>query len=145
MFRKTNTYRRWIFIMSNELAEIVRERVVGFGSSIVGFGCYALSSSFHDVFGQWNLWKIVLYCSLSMIISVSMLFVNKYPRFPPRSVWTQTQVGFLVLMLTSLYSYHAGQNNGSQSHSHRYQGILSLVSSGAFVLLSMSLSRLIQP
>ncbi|KAJ7949022.1 Exocyst subunit exo70 family protein [Quillaja saponaria] len=37
-------------------------RIVGFVSSIVGFICYALSSSFKQLVGEWNPWKIVIYC-----------------------------------------------------------------------------------
>ncbi|KAE9615120.1 putative transcription factor WRKY family [Lupinus albus] len=36
-------------------------RIVGFISSFIGLLCYALSSSFKHLFGEWNLLKIIVY------------------------------------------------------------------------------------
>lgn len=116
-------------------------RFLGFGSSIVGFSCYALSHSFQEVFGGWNLLKIVLYCLLSLIFCVMMLFVDNCPRIS-RGFLLKTHVGFLVVMITSLYSYYEGRSKEEQKG---YRSMLSLVSFGAFALMSLSLSRQIRP
>ncbi|AES98865.1 exocyst subunit exo70 family protein [Medicago truncatula] len=48
-------------------------RFVGFASSVVGLLCYALSSSFNYLFGEWNLLKIFLYSAFSFIICLVIL------------------------------------------------------------------------
>lgn len=49
-------------------------RFVGFASAIVGLVCYALSSSFNYLFGEWNLSKIILYSVISFIICLMILY-----------------------------------------------------------------------
>ncbi|KAE9596064.1 putative exocyst complex component Exo70, cullin repeat-like-containing domain-containing protein [Lupinus albus] len=51
-------------------------RIVGFVSAVVGLLCYALSSSFNLLFGDWNFSKIFLYCVFSFIICFITLFAK---------------------------------------------------------------------
>ncbi|KAF1868946.1 hypothetical protein Lal_00048225 [Lupinus albus] len=41
-------------------------RIVGFISSFIGLLCYALSSSFKHLFGEWNLLKIIVYTIIEL-------------------------------------------------------------------------------
>ncbi|KAK4278681.1 hypothetical protein QN277_016496 [Acacia crassicarpa] len=112
-------------------------RTVGSLSCVVGLLCYALSSSFKFLFGEWNPTKIVLYIILSSIISVGVLFeaksrVSFVSKLKPH-------VQFLVLMLTSLYSFFADRSAKGKPDTW------SVVSSGAFALTSLCLSRQIKP
>lgn len=124
-------------------------RFLGFGSSVVGFSCYALSPSFHHLFGHWNLLKIILYSLLALIFSLLMLFVNNLLLIFSRGFLMKTHVGFLALVLTSLYAFYDDDRSKQGGHDVEikgsYNSILSLVSFGAFALMSMSLSRQIQP
>ncbi|KAI9128909.1 hypothetical protein K1719_000392 [Acacia pycnantha] len=81
-------------------------RLLGFGSSITGFICFALGPSSHKLFGRWNLLKIVVYCILSSMLSLFILFANRFRQRSPRSFLLKALVGFLVLLFTSLYSYY---------------------------------------
>ncbi|KAI9125393.1 hypothetical protein K1719_004009 [Acacia pycnantha] len=120
-------------------------RILGFVSSVVAFICYALSSSFNDLFGHWTLSKIVFYSILSSIFCVLTLFVSKCPQFSGVFL-LKAHVGFLVLMLTSLYSFYedrSQQHDGEDEKGRR--NILSLVSFAAFAFMSVCLSKQIQP
>ncbi|XP_054809936.1 uncharacterized protein LOC129311603 isoform X2 [Prosopis cineraria] len=89
-------------------------RILGFGSSIVAFTCFALSPSFHELFG----------------------------REFTRSVLVKAHVGFLVLMLTSLCSIWQDLVSQEENDEKGLRGkILNLCSFGAFALMSLSLSR----
>ncbi|KAF7816177.1 WRKY transcription factor WRKY24-like [Senna tora] len=108
-------------------------RCVGFTSSVVGVLCYALSSSFTHLFGKWNLMKILIYIVVSSIICIFMLFAKKWKL--SRSLLVKAQFGFLVLMLTSLYSFFYDKAvNGKPD-------LLNLISCAAFAAMSLSLSR----
>ncbi|KHN00412.1 hypothetical protein glysoja_000080 [Glycine soja] len=52
-------------------------RLTGFASSIAGFCCYAISPSFHDMFGQWNALKIIVYGVVSSLLSIFKLFIKR--------------------------------------------------------------------
>ncbi|KAF7816181.1 exocyst complex component EXO70B1-like [Senna tora] len=108
-------------------------RVVGFTSSVVGLICYALSSSFTHLFGKWNLLKMLIYSVVSFIICSFMLFAKKWK--VSRSLLVKAQFGFLVLMLTSLYSFFYDKAvNGKPD-------LFSFISCAAFSAMSLSLSR----
>jgi len=51
-------------------------RLTGFISSIIGLLCYALSSSFKHLFGDWNLLKIFLYGIVSFITCCTVLLAK---------------------------------------------------------------------
>src|ERR1044072_9900940 len=53
-------------------------RFVGFGSAVVGLLCYALSSSFNHLFGEWTLMKIFLYSIFSLIFSLMILYAKMW-------------------------------------------------------------------
>ncbi|KAL4299740.1 hypothetical protein HN51_050421 [Arachis hypogaea] len=107
-------------------------RFVGFMSSVNGFLCYAKSSSFKRLFGEWNLLKIILYTLLSFSISIIMLFPKKYRI--SRSFLLKAYVGVLVLLLTSLYSFFYDKSNNGKPD------LLGIFSSASFALMSLSLS-----
>ncbi|RDX70799.1 Exocyst complex component EXO70B1, partial [Mucuna pruriens] len=101
------------------LMQVAVWRFVGFVSTIVGLLCYALSSSFNNLFGDWNSLKILLYevCQHSPSL-----------RFKAHSA-------FLVLTITSVYSYFADKVVNGKPDAY------SLISCAAFAIMSFSLSR----
>ncbi|KAI9074849.1 hypothetical protein K1719_043157 [Acacia pycnantha] len=111
-------------------------RTVGSLSCVVGLLCYSLSSSFKSLFGEWNPTKIVLYLILSYIISV-VVFAAKSRLSVVSNL--KPHVEFLVLMLTSLYSFFADRFTKGKPDTW------SVVSSVAFALTSLSLSWQIKP
>ncbi|KAI9111736.1 hypothetical protein K1719_017426 [Acacia pycnantha] len=116
-------------------------RILGFVSSIVAFTCFALSSSFHDLFGSCNLLKISIYSVASLILATLMLIIKKCRRFTS-SVLVKAHVGFLVMMLTSLCSIWQDLNSQKENDENGSRGrILNICSVGAFSLMSLSLSR----
>ncbi|XP_027333695.1 uncharacterized protein LOC113848406 [Abrus precatorius] len=108
-------------------------RVLGFLSSVIGLICYALSSSFKHIFGEWNLLKITLYTMVSFCISSMMLFLKTWNL--SKSFLMKAHVGVLVLLLTSFYSFvYDKDENGKPD-------LLSLISCGALAFMSLCLSR----
>lgn len=106
---------------------------MGFISSIIGLLCFAVSSSFQHLFGEWNFLKIIVYTILSVSMSSMILFLKKWKL--SRSFLVKAHVGVLVLLLTSLYSFFSDKNvNGKPD-------VLSLISCAAFALMSFCLSR----
>ncbi|KAJ1437534.1 hypothetical protein SESBI_03526 [Sesbania bispinosa] len=117
----------------NRLRQKKLWRVVGFISSVFGLICYALSSSFKHLFGEWNIFKIIVYTVVSFIISSTMLFLKKWKL--SRSFMLKAHSGVLVLLLTSFYSFVSDKEvNGKPD-------LLSLISCAAFALMSVCLSR----
>lgn len=95
--------------------------------------CYALSSSFKHLFGEWNFFKIIVYVVVGFSFSSMMLFLKKWRL--SRSLLLKGHLGVLVLLLTSLYSFISDKAvNGKPD-------LLSLVSCAAFALMSLCLSR----
>ena len=108
-------------------------RFMGFVSSVIGLICYALSSPFKHIFGEWKFWKILLYSLASFIICIMVLYAKKWRL--SRSFMLKAHVGFLVLMLTSVYSFFCDRGvNGKPD-------VLGLISCTAFAMMSFSLSR----
>ncbi|RDY07257.1 Calmodulin-binding transcription activator 5, partial [Mucuna pruriens] len=108
-------------------------RCIGFLSSITGLLSYALSSSFKHLFGEWNLLKIILYGVWSIIMCSVVLLAKKWKL--SRSLTLKARVGFLVLMLTSVYSFFYDKAvNGKPD-------VLGLISCASFAFMSFSLSR----
>ncbi|KAI9125220.1 hypothetical protein K1719_003836 [Acacia pycnantha] len=119
-------------------------RFLGFVSCVVGFICYALSPSFHNLFGHRTLFKILFYSILSSIFSLLTLFVNKCPPLS-RVFLLKAHVGFLTLILTSLYSFYEDRSKHDEEDEKGRRNMLSLVSFAAFAFMSVSLSKQIQP
>ncbi|KAG5059210.1 hypothetical protein AAZX31_01G023900 [Glycine max] len=118
-------------------------RLTGFVSSIVGFSCYALSPSFHNMFGHWNALKIFVYTVVSSLLSIFMFFIKRCSWGHGRSFLLKAQVGFVVLTLTSLWSvFEDRSEEGKVENAHGK--MMNLTSSGAFALMAMSLSRQLQ-
>ncbi|PNX82562.1 exocyst complex component [Trifolium pratense] len=108
-------------------------RFVGFASSVVGLLCYALSSSFNYLFGDWNLLKIFLYSGFSFIISLMVLFANIWQH--STSFRFKSHTAFLVLTITSLYSFFFDKVVTGKPDAY------SLISCSSFAIMLLSLSR----
>jgi len=111
-------------------------RIVGFASSVVGLLCYALSSSFNHLFGNWNLLKIFLYTVFSFIICLMLLFATTWQH--STSLRFKAHSAFLVLTITSVYSFFSDKIMNGKPDAY------SLFSCAAFAIMSLSLSRQIQ-
>lgn len=108
-------------------------RYVGFVSTIVGLLCYGLSSSFNSLFGEWSLLKIFLYSVFSLFICLWSLFPKVWQY--STSLRLKAHLAFLVLTITSVYSYFADKVVNRKPDAY------SLISSAAFAIVSLSLSR----
>ncbi|XP_014489812.1 uncharacterized protein LOC106752614 [Vigna radiata var. radiata] len=111
-------------------------RLVCLASSVVGLLCYALSSSFNHLLGNWSWWKMLLYIVFSFIICFSVLFAPARSR--STSLRLESHVSFLVLIITSVYSFLF--DNFVKGKPDAY----SLVSCAAFATMSLGLSNLTQ-
>jgi hypothetical protein len=111
-------------------------RFLGFASSVVGLVCYALSSSFNHLFGDWNLLKIFLYSVFSFIISLMILFANIWQH--STSLRFKSHTAFLVLTITSLYSFFLDKVVTGKPDAY------SLISCSSFAIMLLSLSRQIE-
>ncbi|CAJ1931322.1 unnamed protein product [Sphenostylis stenocarpa] len=115
-------------------------RVTGFGSSIVGFTCYALSPSFQYLFGHWSTLKIVIYSMVCSLFSIMMLFVHRFRGQRERSILLKTHVGYVVLTLTSVWSFLEDRSEeGKVEKGHGK--MMDAISCGAFSWMALSLSR----
>ncbi|XP_045831750.1 uncharacterized protein LOC123923134 isoform X2 [Trifolium pratense] len=108
-------------------------RFIGFASAVVGLLCYALSSSFNYLFGEWNLLKIFLYSVFSFIICLVILFAKLFQH--SRSLRFKAHTAFLVLTITSVYSFFFDKVMNGKPDAY------SLISCAAFSIMSLSLSR----
>ncbi|XP_012568456.1 exocyst complex component EXO70B1-like [Cicer arietinum] len=109
-------------------------KYLGFTSAVVGLVCYALSSSFNHLFGNWNLLKIFLYSVFCFIICLLILSAMIWKNHS-RRLRFRVQFAFLVLTLTSVYSFFSDRVMNGKPDSY------SLISSAAFAIMSLSLSR----
>ncbi|XP_054795560.1 exocyst complex component EXO70B1-like [Prosopis cineraria] len=105
-------------------------RLVGSVSGLVGLLCFPLSSSFELLLGHRNFHTMSLYAVISAIILGFMLWAYKWQL--PRNLLFKAHVGFLVLMLTSLFSFFSNGKLDSDP--------LSLISCVSFAVASLSLS-----
>ncbi|CAK8537889.1 unnamed protein product [Lathyrus sativus] len=108
-------------------------RLIGFATAVVGLLCYALSSSFNHLFGNWNLWKIILYTVFSFIISLMILYANIWKS--STSLRFKAHAAFLVLTITSVYSFFFDKVVNGKPDAY------SLISCASFAIMSLSLSR----
>jgi hypothetical protein len=108
-------------------------RFIGFASAVVGLVCYALSSSFKYLFGDWNLLKIFLYSIFSFIICLVILFAKLFQC--SRSLRFKAHTAFSVLTITSVYSFFFDKVMNGKPDAY------SLISCAAFAIMSLSLSR----
>lgn len=111
-------------------------RFVGCASAVVGLVCYALSSSFNHLFGNWRLWKIVLYTVFSFIICSIILYARTWQHLTSHRF--KAHSAFLVLTITSIYSFFSDKIMNGKPDAY------SLISCAAFSMMSLSLSRQIQ-
>jgi len=109
-------------------------RFVGFVAAVIGLLCNALSSSFNYLFGEWNLLKITLYTVFSFIICVLILFAARIWQ-RSRSRWFEAHTTYVVLAITSLYSYFFDKLM------HITPDAYSLISCASFAVTALSLSR----
>ncbi|KAK2376587.1 exocyst complex component EXO70B1 [Trifolium repens] len=111
-------------------------KFVGFASAVVGLVCYALSSSFNHLFGNWNLLKIIFYTVFSVIICLMNLFASTWQH--STSLRFKAHSAFLVLTITSVYSFFSDKIMNGKPDAY------SLISCASFALMSLGLSRQIQ-
>jgi len=111
-------------------------RFVGFTSSIVGLLCYAISSSFTHLFGEWNSLKLSLYIIFSFIICLMVLFARRWQ--DSRSHRFKAHSAFLVLTITSVYSFFSDKVLSGKPDAY------SLISCASLALTSLCLSRQIE-
>lgn len=106
---------------------------VGLVSAGIGLICFAHSSSFNHLFGDWNFLKIFLYCLVSFIIIIILiiLFANKWQLSTSR--WFKVSANVLVITLTSFYSYYLEEKVRGKPDAY------SLISYAAFTITSLSL------
>ncbi|KAK7276064.1 hypothetical protein RIF29_17196 [Crotalaria pallida] len=116
------------------LMQTVVWRFVGFVSSVVGLLCYALSSSFNNLFGHWNFFKIFLYFIFSFIVIFMTLFAKVW-QFSTSSTLLKTRMAVLVLKTTTVYSFFYDKAvNGKPD-------VYIVISCVAFAFMSLSLSK----
>jgi hypothetical protein len=108
-------------------------RFLCFVSSIVGFLCYALSSSFNHLFGSWNFLKIFLYIVFSLVICLAILFA-KTSHILGTSLPFKTHLVFLVFAISTVYSFFFDKANGKPDS-------YCLISYVAFAIMSLCLSK----
>ncbi|KAK7276066.1 hypothetical protein RIF29_17198 [Crotalaria pallida] len=108
-------------------------RLIGFVSAVIGLVCYALSSSFNHLFGQWNLFKIFLYSCFSFIICLATLFAKVW-QFTT-SLLFKAVMAVLVLMATSVYSFFYDKAVTGKPDAYI------LISCVAFAIMFLSLSK----
>jgi len=111
-------------------------RFVGCVSAVVGLVCYAVSSSFNHLFGNWTLWKIVLYTVFSFIICFIILYARTWQHSTSHRF--KAHSAFLVLTITSIYSFFSDKIMNGKPDAY------SLISCAAFSMMLLSLSRQIQ-
>ncbi|KAL9328570.1 hypothetical protein ACSQ67_003573 [Phaseolus vulgaris] len=150
----TNNIEAFQKSISKLLIQPLLWRLTGFRSSIVGFSCYGVSPSFQGMFGHWNPLKIVVYGVVSSLSSILMLFVPRCRWKHGKSLSLKAHVGFVVLMLTSLWSIleeHLEEGKVKlEEHLEEgkvkkgYGKTMNLTSTGAFALMALSLSRQLQ-
>ncbi|KAK7276061.1 hypothetical protein RIF29_17193 [Crotalaria pallida] len=108
-------------------------RFVGFISAVFGLLCYAFSSSFNHLFGNWNFLKLFLYSIFSFIIVFITLFARVW-QFSTSTLF-KTRMAVLVLIATTAYSYFYDKAVNQKPDAYI------LVSCVAFAVMSLSLSK----
>ncbi|KAK7300873.1 hypothetical protein RJT34_11724 [Clitoria ternatea] len=108
-------------------------RFLCFASSVVGLLCYALSSSFNHLLGNWTWWKILLYTVFCFVICLSVLFPKAWQH--STTLRLKTHLAFLVLIITSVYSFFLDKAVKGKPDAY------SMISYAAFAIMSLGLSR----
>ncbi|XP_047161714.1 uncharacterized protein LOC124831685 [Vigna umbellata] len=111
-------------------------RIICLASSVIGLLCYALSSSFHFLLGNWRCWKMLLYMVFRFIVFLVVLFSKA--RSSSISLPLESRLVFLVVIITSVYSFF--YDNVVKGKPDAY----SLISCAAFAIMSLGLSNLTQ-
>ncbi|KAL1332297.1 hypothetical protein HN51_061122 [Arachis hypogaea] len=123
-------------------------RLVTVVSAVIGLICYALSSSFNHLFGNWKPWKIIFYALFSFITFLVALLAKDWKksrilRFLARK-WQRLRIlrfrsvtTFLVMLWTTVFSFFSDRATAMVAKPDAY----SVVSSVAFSTMSLSLSR----
>ncbi|TKY59279.1 exocyst complex component EXO70B [Spatholobus suberectus] len=116
-------------------------RLIGFVAGLVGFICYGVSSPFNKLFnyGYLGFFVVVIYCAGGAFVCCLMLCTTTW--CITNKTVSKALVLFVVLMVTSVYSYFLDETEGNTKEKVGSK-VLNLVSCGAFSLMSLSLSRL---
>ncbi|XP_027333350.1 exocyst complex component EXO70B1-like [Abrus precatorius] len=113
--------------------QISKWRFLGLASTIIGLLCYALSSSFNYLFGEWNLFKVFLYLAFSIFISFVILFARECQI--SNSLRLKAHCAFLILTITSVYSFFFDKVVNGKPDAY------SLISCAAFAIVSLTMSK----
>ncbi|KAL4396114.1 hypothetical protein HN51_000633 [Arachis hypogaea] len=120
-------------------------RLVTVASALIGLICYALSSSFNHLFGNWKPWKIIFYALFSSITFLVALLAKDWKhsrilRFLARK-WQRLRIlrfrsvtTFLVMLSTTVFSFFSDRATAMVAKPDAY----SVVSSIAFSTMSLS-------
>ncbi|XP_061365113.1 uncharacterized protein LOC133308500 [Gastrolobium bilobum] len=109
-------------------------RFVGVVSSVVGFLCFGLSSSFPYMFGKWIWWKISVYGIFGIIICLVLLLAKERQR--QTSPWHKAHFAFSVFSIICVYTFFWDKVVKVRPDAHI------VISSTAFAIMSFVLSRL---
>ncbi|KAK7299848.1 hypothetical protein RJT34_10676 [Clitoria ternatea] len=111
-------------------------RFVCFASSVTGLVCYALSSSFNLLFGEWNMLKILFYTVFCFMFCLAILFAKAWQQNThPTGLLCKAHLSVVVLTATSVYSFFYDRAVNTKPDA------FSLISSSAFSIMSLGLSR----
>ncbi|KAL1335492.1 hypothetical protein AAHE18_11G251200 [Arachis hypogaea] len=126
--------RLWVLLMRpNEEGKVRRlvRRVVSVGSTVVGLLCYAYSTNFIHIFGEWNWWKIFLYILFSCLACLAVFFHEAW------NIISQQHEGlskFLVLTSSTVFLVFSDRARNGESDAY---GVISYV---AFAVMSLGCS-----
>ncbi|OIV98564.1 hypothetical protein TanjilG_12150 [Lupinus angustifolius] len=122
--------------------------VMTFVSSIVGFTCFPMSTTFEDLFGRPNPMKTVIYFSVvTLILTVTIFTMIREPHMLEleftKKWWFKAQMSFGVLIIPFFNMFGKDQREeGMHKDEEKLFGrLMDLFTTGAFSLTALSLSR----
>ncbi|MED6107976.1 hypothetical protein PIB30_019203 [Stylosanthes scabra] len=121
----------FIFIIPRMIRKETWRLVAGIASSVVGLLCYALSSSFNDLFGSWKWWNIILYITFSLMV---LLLVSSAKSWQNLSFLHHKAhvTMYLFMGSTTIYSFFSDRSQKGKPDA------FNLVSCAAFAIMSFS-------
>ncbi|QHO48569.1 hypothetical protein HN51_000603 [Arachis hypogaea] len=125
---------KFLLVWVPQLMKQVWRTTVGVASTVVGFLCFALSSSFKDLFGEWNSLKIVVYTVVGLTVLLFVFYAKELHLIIIRKKFVEVRahVGFLVFASTTVYSFFFDKATKGKPDAY------SLVSYVAFATMSFT-------
>ncbi|KAL4342840.1 hypothetical protein HN51_061149 [Arachis hypogaea] len=125
---------RLLLVWVQQLMKQVWRTTLSVASTVVGFLCFALSSSFKDLFGEWNSPKIVVYTVVGLTVLLFVLYAKELHLIIIRKKFmaVRAHVGFLVFASTTVYSFFFDKATKGKPDAY------SLVSYVAFATMSFT-------